>query len=70
MNNSTPLDDWATLEALVKRYSDKFTEHQVRWALRWRHENGLARHVTRMGRRLYIHVPGFTTWFRSQGREV
>ena len=69
MHNATYLDDWSTVEGLVDRYSDKFTEPQLRWALRYRDENGLAEHVTRMGRRLYIHIPGFTDWFQSQGRE-
>ena len=69
MHNATRLDDWSTVEGLVDQHPDKFTEPQLRWALRYRDENGLAEHVTRMGRRLYIHIPGFTDWFQSQGRE-
>ncbi len=70
MHNVTHLGDWSTVEGLVDQHRDKFTECQLRWALRYRDENGLAEHVTRMGRRLYIHVPGFTRWFQSQGRDV
>jgi hypothetical protein len=64
------LSDYSTPEGLANRYADLFTLPQIRWALRWRNENGLSEHVTRMGRRLYIHVPGFTTWFRERGREA
>ncbi len=70
MHDETRLEDWATPEALVDQHPDKFTLPQLRWALRFRDENGLAEHITRMGRRLYIHIPGFTRWFQEQGREV
>ncbi len=63
------LSDWTTIEGFVRDHPDKFTESQIRWALRFREENGLAEHVTRMGRRIYIHVPGFTEWFQRRGQE-
>ncbi len=70
MHDATRLEDWATPETLVDQHPDKFTLPQLRWALRFRSENGLAEHVTRMGRRLYIHIPGFTRWFQEQGKEA
>ncbi len=69
MHHRTQLEEYATPEGLAERHADLFTLPQLRWALRFREENGLAEHVTRMGRRLYIHIPGFTVWFQSQGRE-
>lgn len=64
----TTLGDFATPAALARAYPELFTLAQLRWALRFREYNGLGAHVTRMGRRLYIHIPGFTEWFRSQGK--
>jgi hypothetical protein len=63
------LSDYATPEALADDYPHLFTLPEIRWALRFRHENGLGQHVTRLGRRIYINVPGFTEWFKRQGRE-
>lgn len=42
--------------------NSQFSENQVSWLLRFRDENGLAMHVTKIGRSLYIHVPGFLRW--------
>ena len=64
------LNDWVTIDHLVDRHSDKFTRGQILWALRHRDENGLNAHVTRLGRHLYINLPGFTTWFVENGREA
>ena len=69
MSESTQLDEYTTPDALARRHPDLFTLAQLRWALRFRDENGLAEHVTRLGRRLYIHVPGFTGWFQARGLE-
>ena len=69
MHEVIDLADYATPEALAEQYPELFTLPQLRWALRFREDNGLAEYVTRMGRRLYIRVPGFTRWFQSQGRE-
>ena len=63
------LGDFATPEGLVSTYPELFTLSQLRWALRFRKHNGLGAHVTQMGRRLYIHVPGFTEWFWNQGNQ-
>ena len=63
------LADWATVEGFVERHEGLFTEAQLRWALRFRSENGLAAHVRRFGRKLYLNEPGFITWFEAQGRE-
>lgn len=69
MHETTQLQDFSTPEGLAKSHPQLFTLPQLRWALRFRHENGLDQHVTRMGRRIYINVPGFTEWFQRQGRE-
>lgn len=63
------LSEYLTVDGLVDAYPHLLKESQVRWALRFRYENGLAAHCIRMGRRLYIHVPGFVEWFQAQGRE-
>ena len=68
-NGGPALEEWATIEKLVADSDGLITESQVRWALRYRNENGLAEHVTRFGRRLYLHVPGFARWFKSLGGE-
>lgn len=64
------LEEFTTPQGLAEKHPTLFTVPQLRWALRFRDENGLAEHVTRFGRRLYIHEPGFVRWFESQGREA
>lgn len=63
------LDEYSTPEGLAKKHSELFSLQQLRWALRFRDDNGLSQHVTKFGRRLYIHEPGFVTWFHRQGQE-
>ena len=66
---SNSLSDYSTVEQLAERHADLFSEGQLRWALRYRDENGLAEHISQFGRRLYVHVPGFTRWFQQQGAQ-
>jgi len=60
------LRELRTIEQLVKEYPNLISEHAMRWALRFRHKNGLDQHVTRFGKHLLIHVPGFTAWLMKR----
>ena len=42
------LREFRTVEKLVQEYPDLISEHALRWALRFRHDNGLEEHVTRL----------------------
>lgn len=68
-DRSEPFDlrELRTPNQLVHEYPDIISEHALRWALRFRHTNGLDAHVTRLGKNLLIHVPGFTSWLMKQG---
>jgi hypothetical protein len=55
---------------LAERHPNLLNPQRVEWALRHRHENGLADAVFE-GRngRLYVHEPGFLSWFLNlEGR--
>jgi len=55
------LDDWQKLPEFLNNYS-QFTEQQMRWLLLHRQTNGLDVHVRKIGKPIYIHVPGFLKW--------
>ena len=55
------LNDWQKLPDFLKQYH-QFTDQQMRWLLLHREVNGLSEHVRKIGKPLYIHVPGFLQW--------
>lgn len=61
------LRELRTIEKLVEEYPDLISENALRWAMRFRHDNGLDQHVTRLGKHLLIHIPGFTSWLMKRG---
>jgi hypothetical protein len=60
-------DDWYSISKFIINVNKQFTENQLRWALRYRDENGLAKHVRKFGKSLYISRSGFFEWFEQQG---
>ena len=60
------LDELFTVDGLIKEYPDKFTNSQIRWALRYREENGLSDAVVKFGKRIYLHRPSFIRWLSRQ----
>ena len=62
----TGFENYETIDSLVKKYPHLFAVNTLRWQLRDRATNGLDKHVTRFGRKLYIFMPGFLEWFREQ----
>ena len=59
------LDEYQPLRTFLDQHP-QFRENQLRWLLRFRDENGLAAHVMKIGRELYLHVPGFLRWLDEQ----
>jgi hypothetical protein len=59
------LDDFQPPEVISDKYP-QFPAPTLRWFLRQRHLNGLDAHVRRVGKKLYIHVPGFAAWIDSR----
>ena len=55
-----------SLDDVFEHYKDKFSPGQIRWALRHRDSNGLAKYVLRVGRRIYLDVRGFELWVFAQ----
>ena len=64
--DATNLDEFETIEELIKNNPDKFTKSQLRWALRFRETNGLDTAVIKLGRTLYIHKPTLVYWMARQ----
>ena len=62
----TDLSEYDTIDEMVERHPDKFTKNQLLWILRNREENGLNDAVVKLGKRIYLHRPGFTRWFANQ----
>ena len=60
------INELDTIETLTKANPNLFTDAQLRWALRFRDENGLSQAVIKVGRRLYIHRPSFLKWLANQ----
>ena len=56
------LKEFRTIAQMVEEYPDMVTEHALRYALRYRDQNGLSQHVCKLGKQTLIHVPGFTSW--------
>ena len=61
----TDLNDWQPLDVVVQKYP-QFNKTQFNWLLRQKERNGLAKIVKKIGKRNYIHVPGFSVWISQQ----
>ena len=59
------LDEYQPLRTFLQQH-EQFREHQIRWLLRFRAENGLDAHVLKIGKEIYIHKPGFLLWLNEQ----
>lgn len=55
------LNDWMKTKDFIEAYP-QFTHQQITWLLLHRKTNGLAEHVRKIGKPIYIHVPGFLQW--------
>lgn len=66
LKKPTDLSEFKLIKGMVEQHKDKFTEHQIRWWLRDREENGLDECVVKIGKRLYVHQPSFLRWFISK----
>lgn len=62
--NKSSLTEFALPEQIAEQYP-QFPEPRLRWWLRERKRNGLDQHVRKLGKQLYVHVPGFTRWVDS-----
>ena len=55
------LNDWQKLPDFIQEHP-QFTEQQMRWLLLHRKLNGLNKYVRKIGKPIYICVPGFLQW--------
>ena len=62
------LNEFKTIDCFLEAYP-QFTKSQIRWWLYERERNGFESVVSKVGRRIYLHVPSFYTWFKSQKGE-
>lgn len=61
------LSEFRSVDQLCNEYPDLITKSALRWALRFREQNGLDQHVSKLGKKFIIHVPGFTGWLMRKG---
>lgn len=59
------LNDFQPPEAIAAQYP-QFKESSIRWWLRQRRNNGLDEHVRKVGKQLYVYVPGFLHWINTR----
>jgi len=59
------LNNWQPFNDFLKR-NHQFGDGQIRWLLRQRETNGLAKCVKKIGKRLYIHEHLFAEWISNQ----
>ncbi len=57
--------EYVTLNDLLKRKNYPFTRGQMRAFLMSRDENGLAKAIRKIGKKLYIRVDLFSEWIES-----
>lgn len=67
-NQQTTLDDVCTQKALAKENPQLFTDSQINWLIKTRHQNGLAESgaVLKISRKIYIKKSSFFVWFMQQ----
>lgn len=63
----TNIDDWQKLPQFVDEHP-QYTMQQMRWLMLHRHENGLDEHTRKIGKPIYIHVPGFLSWIENYSK--
>ena len=63
-DNQDSLNNWQKLPDFLNNYP-QFSEHQMRWLLMRRQENGLSECTRKIGKPLYINVPGFLKWIEG-----
>ena len=62
------INDWQKLPTFLKNHP-QFSEQQMRWLLLHREINGLSQYTRKIGKPLYIYVPGFLEWiFKREER--
>jgi len=62
--NNPSLDDWQKLSVFLKKYKN-FSHSQMRWLLLHREENNLNQYIRKIGKPIYINVPGFLIWIEN-----
>lgn len=60
--SQSSLKDWVKIKDLVSQNPHLITLPQMRWLLNKRQLNGLDAHTRKIGKYLYIYVPGFIYW--------
>ncbi len=65
MTTQPNLSDFQTPEQIADDHP-QFSAKTISWWLRNRHNNGLVDHVRKVGKKLYLHRPGFATWINQQ----
>ena len=66
MSESTKSPQWATAKQLPA-IQPAFSESAIRWHIFNARQNGLQRHIRRVGRKVLINVSGFSEWIATQG---
>jgi len=56
--------DWQSVESFLKLFPN-IPEKTIRWQLSNRHANGLAPHIQKIGKQLYISISGYSSWLNS-----
>jgi len=59
------LHHWVKITDFLLEYPS-YSPSQIKWLLLHRKTNGLSAHVRRIGKPLYLNVPGFLDWIENR----
>lgn len=62
MENQIDLNDLYTVQQLAQQYPGILSVPTLRWQLRWRDANGLAKACVKMGKKLLISKSRYQAW--------
>ena len=61
---------YLTVKLLAEKYEGVFSENAIRRMIFHEHENGLHKHVRRVGRKVLIVEDGFEQWMEEQNEHA
>ncbi len=65
LDQNYDLNEFKTIDCFLEVYP-QFNKSQIRWWLNERERNGFSNVVSKVGRRIYLHIPSFYIWFKAQ----
>lgn len=59
------IDEYLDIESMIGRFP-QFSKNQLRWIVANKEKYKIACAIKRVGRKLYFHMPTFSSWLDAQ----